>query len=38
MPKEFKTIKEQLEILEDRGLNVDDEAAAEEFRLCEKTL
>lgn len=31
MPKEFKTIKEQLEILEDRGLNVDDEAAAEEF-------
>lgn len=31
MPKEFKTIKEQLKILEDRGLNVDDEAAAEEF-------
>ena len=23
MPKEFKTIKEQLKILEDRGLNVD---------------
>lgn len=31
MPKDFKTITEQLEILKSRGLKVDDETAAQEF-------
>lgn len=31
MPKDFKTIKEQMEILKSRGLKIDDEATAAEF-------
>lgn len=31
MPKEFKTLKEQVQILKNRGLNIDDENSAEEF-------
>ena len=33
MPKDFKTLKEQIEILKSRGLIINDEKIAEEFLL-----